>query len=73
MNLIEKVWAVLKSNIHLGVCKLVGNRISTTSMISLISPKATVKTSGKQSKILIGYRSAVSPNAEISAGGVFCI
>lgn len=73
MNLVEKVWSVLKSNIHLAICKLAGNRISTTSVITLISPRSTVKTSGKQSKILIGYRSSVSPNAEISAGGVFYI
>lgn len=73
MNLVEKVWSVLKSNIHLAVCKLAGNRISTTSMITLISLRSTVKTSGKQSKIIIGYRSAVSPNAEISAGGILHI
>lgn len=68
MNLFINAIKVLKSNFKIVLCKICGVNLKVKSIISLISFHSTVKTFNN-GQIQIGYKSAVSPNSEITARG----
>lgn len=69
MRTIRNGFAVLGSNIKIAWCRFKGTKIYVKSAVSLISPKATIRTSGKNAHVTIGYKTEIRPNTEISASG----
>lgn len=73
MSKIYNGLAAIKSLTNVVIRRLRGINI-IASKVTLISSKATIKTSGKASEIRIGFRSAVRPNTELSStNGVLII
>lgn len=66
MSLLSKVFIVIKSNIKILACKIVGVHLHSASIISIVALNSTIRTFGK-GKVKIGYRSTIRPNTELTA------
>lgn len=66
MTLIKKLLSVAACDIGMVCRKLVGVKLRF-SPVSLVSPKASLRTEGKNSKIQIGNKCGIRPNSELSA------
>ena len=64
--MIRNALSVIQSNIGLLARKLSGVKVSSF-LVSLVSIRASIKTSGAGSHISLGRRTAIRPNTEISA------
>lgn len=69
MGIIKNGFAVIKSNLKIFVCKFTGTNITINNAVSLISPRAILKTSGKESQLFFGCKTTIRSNTEISATG----
>lgn len=66
MSLLSNIFIVIKSNIKIFVCKIVGVHLYSANIVSLVAMNSTIRTFGK-GKVKIGYRCTIRPNTEITA------
>lgn len=66
--MLKKIFKVILSVLGLTFRRIFGTRINF-SPLTLISLKTVIKTKDKNSRISIGYRSAIRANTEVSANG----
>lgn len=64
--MVKNILKVIESNLSLFIRKIVGCRVSW-KLVSLVSMKATIMTSGKNSKIILGKKCAIRSNTEVAA------
>ena len=73
MRLLSNVFIVIKSNIKILICKIVGVHLHSTNIVSLVALNSTIRTF-ENGQVEIGYRCTIRPNTEITArGGVIQI
>lgn len=66
MGVIGKALSVIESNIYCFILRLLGTRVSN-NFVSLVRYRSSIVTRGKNSRIMIGYKSCISPYTELSA------